>query len=191
MSTDRHDSGGMAALTLHPDRLLPADPTTRAIARELYAGVSGAPILSPHGHVEASLLLEDEPFRDPASLLITPDHYVKRLLHANGVGLERLGVGLDEPTEDESRAIWRTLCSHWPLFRTRVERRLPALSSFRGQRPAHETRWAAVGKRVMSTPISARITWLSQNTSAPICITGIRRYPPVRGMRSGFGMITG
>ena len=107
----------MAALSPHPDRLLPADPTTRAIARGLYDGVRTAPILSPHGHVEASLLLDDEPFRDPASLLITPDHYVKRLLHANGVGLEQLGVGLDEPSEDESRAIWRTLCTHWPLFR--------------------------------------------------------------------------
>jgi glucuronate isomerase len=107
----------MAALTLHPDRLLPVDPTTRAIARELYDGVRAASILSPHGHVEASLLLDDEPFRDPASLLITPDHYVKRLLHANGIGLEQLGVGLDEPTEDENRAIWRTLCTHWPLFR--------------------------------------------------------------------------
>jgi glucuronate isomerase len=107
----------MAALSLHPDRLLPADPTTRGIARELYAAVRAAPILSPHGHVEASLLLEDEPFHDPTSLLITPDHYVKRLLHANGIGLELLGVGLDEPTEDESRAIWRTLCTHWPLFR--------------------------------------------------------------------------
>ncbi len=107
----------MPALELHPDRLLPADPTTRAIARELYDGVRTARILSPHGHVEASLLVDDDPFRDPSSLLITPDHYVKRLLHANGIGLEQLGVGLDEPTEDQSRAIWRTLCTHWPLFR--------------------------------------------------------------------------
>ncbi|KQW47268.1 glucuronate isomerase [Nocardioides sp. Root1257] len=107
----------MPALQLHPDRLLPSDPATRVIARQLYDVVRQLPILSPHGHVEASLLLDDEAFRDPASLLITPDHYVKRLLHANGVGLERLGVGVAEPTEDESRAIWRTLCAHWPVFR--------------------------------------------------------------------------
>lgn len=107
----------MPALELHPDRLLPPDPTTRAIARQLYDAVRATPILSPHGHVEASLLLDDRPFRDPASLLITPDHYVKRLLHANGVGLDRLGVGVDDPTEDESRAIWRTLCEHRPVFR--------------------------------------------------------------------------
>ncbi|GAA1781030.1 glucuronate isomerase [Nocardioides hankookensis] len=107
----------MPALELHPDRLLPADPATRAIARQLYDAVRTLPILSPHGHVEASLLLDDQPFRDPASLLVTPDHYVKRLLHANGVGLERLGVGVDEPTADQSREVWRTLCTHWPLFR--------------------------------------------------------------------------
>ena len=29
--------------------------------------------------------------------------------------------------------------------------------------------------------ISARITWVSQNTTAPICSEGVRRYPPVSG----------
>ena len=33
------------------------------------------------------------PFADPTSLLITPDHYVNRLLHAHGVQLADLGVG--------------------------------------------------------------------------------------------------
>ena len=37
----------------------------------------------------------------------------------------------------------------------RVERRLPALSSFLGHRPAQETRCAAVANRLMSLPISA------------------------------------
>jgi glucuronate isomerase len=32
-------------------------------------------------------------FGDPTSLLISPDHYVTRLLHAHGVALERLGAG--------------------------------------------------------------------------------------------------
>jgi hypothetical protein len=40
----------------------------------------------------------------------------------------------------------------------RVERRLPALSSFRGHKPTHEMKCAAVGKRFMSVPISATIT---------------------------------
>jgi hypothetical protein len=44
------------------------------------------------------------------------------------------------------------------LLRIRVERRLPALSSFLGHRPAQEIRCPAVGKRLMSRPISARMT---------------------------------
>ena len=40
-------------------------------------------------------------------------------------------------------------------FRIRVDRRLPALSSFLGQRPAQEMRWVALAKRLMSLPISA------------------------------------
>ncbi len=37
-------------LTMNPDRLLPAEPATRAIARRLYAAVKDLPIVSPHGH---------------------------------------------------------------------------------------------------------------------------------------------
>lgn len=103
-------------LSPHPDRLLPVDAGTRAVARRLYDAVRDLPILSPHGHVEARMLLDDEPFRDPASLLITPDHYVKRLLHASGLSLDELGVGgdLDEPS---AREVWRHLCTHWHVFR--------------------------------------------------------------------------
>ena len=50
-----------APLVLSPDRLLPADPGTRAVARRLYDAVRGLPILSPHGHVDARLLVEDAP----------------------------------------------------------------------------------------------------------------------------------
>jgi len=94
----------------HPDRLFPADPATRAVASELYDQVQAAPILSPHGHVDARILAANEPFGDPASLLVTPDHYVTRLLHANGVPLERLLP----PTDP--REIWREFASHWHLF---------------------------------------------------------------------------
>jgi glucuronate isomerase len=94
----------------HPDRLFPADPATRDVARRLYAEVATAPILSPHGHVDARMLLDNEPFSDPAALLITPDHYVTRLLHANGVSLDRLRP----PTPP--REIWNELFSRWHLF---------------------------------------------------------------------------
>lgn len=105
------------ALRLHPDRLLPPEPGVRAIARRLYEVVRDLPILSPHGHVDPRLLLDDEPFADPASLLVTPDHYVTRLLHASGVPLDALGVGRGQLAEAEAREVWRLLCSHWDVYR--------------------------------------------------------------------------
>ena len=46
------------------------------------------PIISPHGHVPPEWIAEDIPFTDPTALLLSPDHYVFRLLHAHGVPLE-------------------------------------------------------------------------------------------------------
>ena len=89
----------------------------RGIARRLYEAVRDLPVISPHGHVDPQLLLDDEPFRDPATLLVTPDHYVTRLLHAAGVGLDALGVGPGPLSEDAARAAWRLLCERWDLFR--------------------------------------------------------------------------
>jgi glucuronate isomerase len=99
-------------MSVHPDRLLPADPQVRAVARRLYDAVGALPILSPHGHVDARLLLDDEPFTDPSSLLVTPDHYVTRLLHASGVPLDDLRIG-----PRSGRQVWRTLAEHWSAFR--------------------------------------------------------------------------
>ena len=114
-------SEGAAASTgaLHPDRLFPADPGTRAIARRLYAEVRTLPIISPHGHTDPRWFATDEPFSDPASLLLTPDHYITRMLYSQGLALEALGVpardaGVAEP---EPRVIWRTFAAHYPLFR--------------------------------------------------------------------------
>jgi glucuronate isomerase len=97
----------------HPDRLLPADPGTRAVARELLADVENLPIISPHGHVSATVIADDLPFPDPTSLLVTPDHYVTRLLHAAGVPLEELGVGT---AAVDTRDAWRLFADAWPLF---------------------------------------------------------------------------
>jgi glucuronate isomerase len=107
----------MAALTLHPDRLLPAEPGVREIARRLYEAVRQRPIVSPHGHVDPQLLLNDTPFADPTSLFIQPDHYVTRLLHAGGISLDRLGVGEGPLPEDRARQAWRLLCENWGLLR--------------------------------------------------------------------------
>jgi glucuronate isomerase len=104
-------------LTVHPDRLLPVDPSVRDIARRLYKTVRDLPIISPHGHVDPRILLDDVPFQDPAQLFVTPDHYVTRLLHASGVPLEALGVGQGPLTETGAREAWRLLCSHWNIYR--------------------------------------------------------------------------
>ena len=106
-------------LRLHPDRLLPPEPGVRAIARRLYEATSELPVISPHGHVDPRLLLDDEPFGDPATLFVTPDHYVTRLLHASGVGLDALGVGQGVLDEAASREVWRALCSQWDVFQLR------------------------------------------------------------------------
>jgi glucuronate isomerase len=104
-------------LTIHPDRLLPVDRSVRDIARRLYKTVRDLPIISPHGHVDPRILLDDVPFQDPAQLFVTPDHYVTRLLHASGVPLEALGVGQGPLTEVAAREAWRLLCSHWHIYR--------------------------------------------------------------------------
>lgn len=105
-------------LELDPDRLFPVDPSTREVARALYAEVADLPILSPHGHIDPSILLNDVPFSDPAELLIRYDHYVTRLMHAAGVQLSELGIpdrGSNAPTASPREA-WRTFCEHWHLY---------------------------------------------------------------------------
>ncbi|WP_426989504.1 glucuronate isomerase [Pseudarthrobacter sp. Y6] len=100
-------------IAANPDRLLPADPGMRRVARSLYSLVESLPIISPHGHVDAAVIEQNLPFPDPAALLVTPDHYVTRLIHAGGVPMDQLGLG-NAPVD--SRRIWRNFCAAWPLF---------------------------------------------------------------------------
>ncbi|KAA9089111.1 glucuronate isomerase [Microbacterium radiodurans] len=106
-------SSPVATTVLHPDRLLPADDATRAIARDLYDSVADAPIISPHGHVSPDLLREDRPFADPAELFIVHDHYVTRILRSAGVDLADLGAG---GGPYDPREVWRAFASRWELF---------------------------------------------------------------------------
>ena len=104
-------------LTLHDDRLFPADPGTREVARRIYATTRELPIISPHGHVPPRWLAHDEHFGNPTKLLLTPDHYINRVLHANGVELSDLGVGRgDQMSEADNRKAFRLLCEHWSDF---------------------------------------------------------------------------
>ena len=106
---------------LHEDRYFDPDATIRRHARALYEETRALPIISPHGHVDPAILAGNTPFADPASLLITADHYVLRMLFSRGVPLEALGVtpldGAPPPAETDPRKIWQTFAAHWHLFR--------------------------------------------------------------------------
>ncbi len=106
-------------LQLHPDRLFPADPATRDVARRLYATVRDLPIVSPHGHTDPQWFADDAPFANASALFITPDHYVFRMLYSQGVALEDLGIPRKDggAVETDARKIWRTFAAHFHLFR--------------------------------------------------------------------------
>jgi len=104
---------------LHPDRLLPSLPDTRAIARRLYDGIKDLPIVSPHGHTDPRWYAENEAFPDPSTLFVVPDHYIFRMLYSQGVDLLDLGVSAKDGSvpERDSRTIWHRFAAHYHLFR--------------------------------------------------------------------------
>ena len=105
-------------LSLHPDRLLPADPNVRAIARALYAEVAELPIISPHGHTDPAWFATNDNWRNPTELLLGPDHYLFRMLYSQGVPLDRLGVpSRSGPSPADPREAWQLFASHFHLFR--------------------------------------------------------------------------
>jgi glucuronate isomerase len=109
-------------LPMHEGRLLPPEPAQRAVAQRLYAAVKELPIVSPHGHTDPSWFADNAPFTDPVALLLTPDHYIFRMLYSAGVPLERLGIAPSDPRgkpapETDPRAAWRLFAEHWHLFR--------------------------------------------------------------------------
>jgi len=100
---------------LHEDRLFPAEPETRGIARRLYASIRELPIVSPHGHTQASWFTHNQPFPNPAKLFVQPDHYVYRMLYSQGVSLDDLEIGVAEMKDP--RRVWRIFAEHYSLFR--------------------------------------------------------------------------
>lgn len=106
-------------LVLDDDRLFPPDPERRAVARRLFAEIRSLPIVSPHGHTDPAWFAGNAAFPDPARLLITPDHYLFRMLYSQGVALEDLGVPRRDggPVETDPRKIWRRFAAHYHLFR--------------------------------------------------------------------------
>ena len=102
----------------HPDRLLPADPGVRAVARRLYDAVRDLPIISPHGHVDPRAAArrravprpgvaagDARPLRHPAAARRRACRWPRS---ASAAAADR----------GASRAqVWRLLCAHWHVFR--------------------------------------------------------------------------
>ncbi len=104
---------------LDENRLFSPDPVLRGLSRTLYDSVRDLPIISPHGHTDPQWFAENAAFPDPARLFVTPDHYVFRMLHSQGVPLEAMGVPRADggDTEQDPRTIWRLFASGYHLFR--------------------------------------------------------------------------
>ena len=104
---------------LDENRLFPVDSGVRKLARSLYEGVRDLPIISPHGHTDPRWFAENAAFPDPAQLFVTPDHYIFRMLHSQGIPLERLGVPRSDggATEQDPHKIWRLFAENYHLFR--------------------------------------------------------------------------
>ncbi|QKR98340.1 glucuronate isomerase [Sphingomonas sp. CL5.1] len=107
----------MASLMVHPDRLFPADNSTRSIAKRLYAEVGCLPIISPHGHTDPAWFASDQAWNNATDLLLAPDHYLYRMLYSHGIRLDSLCV----PTRDgvpatDPRDAWRIFAQHQHLF---------------------------------------------------------------------------
>lgn len=107
------------SIDLHEDRYFSSNPEQRAIARSLYERVKDLPIISPHGHVDPVLFIENKPFPDPTQLLVIPDHYLFRMLYSQGVPLAKLGIPRADggETETDHRKIWQIVADHFYLFR--------------------------------------------------------------------------
>lgn len=108
----------MSVRTLSPDRFFDPDPSVRRVARSLFEQTSALPLICPHGHVDPALLSENSAFPEPTALLITPDHYIFRMLYSQGVSMESLGIPTRDGAEVERdpRRIWQRFADHAHLF---------------------------------------------------------------------------
>ena len=103
------------SMLIHPDRLLPADPSTRKIARTLYESVRILPIVRPHGHTQAKWFAATSRFGS-GQLFVQPDHYILRMLYSQGVSLNDFGIGSTSGIDDP-RKVWHFFARHYSFFR--------------------------------------------------------------------------
>ncbi|MCL4264691.1 MAG: glucuronate isomerase [Anaerolineae bacterium] len=101
-------------------RYFSPDPAQRTMALELYRPVADLPLVCPHGHVDPRLFADPNyRFGSPAELLLIPDHYIFRMLYAQGVSMADLSVPRQDggATETDHRRAWQRFADHFYLFR--------------------------------------------------------------------------
>jgi glucuronate isomerase len=108
----------MSPFELHPDRFFDSDTVIRAYAREIFDNIKSLPIISPHGHVDPGIFVDNKPFENPSQLFITPDHYLFRMLYSQGIPMEALGIPSINGTkvEKDPRKIWKLFADNYYLF---------------------------------------------------------------------------
>ena len=108
----------MKEFNLSEDRFFDSDPVVRKAAREIFEETKSLPIVSPHGHVDPKIFVDNKPFPNPTELFLTPDHYVFRMLYSQGISLE----DLDVPQKDgkrlgkDPRKVWQIFAENYYLF---------------------------------------------------------------------------
>ncbi len=105
---------------LSPNRYFSPDPAQQKIALALYQTVADLPLVCPHGHVDPRLFANpDFQFGSPAELLLIPDHYVFRMLYAQGIRMEDLAVPRQDGgvVETDHRQAWQLFADNFYLFR--------------------------------------------------------------------------
>lgn len=108
----------MSKYILNEDRFFDSDPSIRKPARELYNEIKDFPIVSPHGHVEPKIFVENSKFLNPTELFISLDHYVYRMLYSQGIMLEELDIPQKEGVRVgiDPKKIWQIFAENYYLF---------------------------------------------------------------------------
>lgn len=104
------------AQSLDSNRLLVSANQDSELALELYREIRELPIISPHGHVDPSLFVRNQKFESPTDLFIYHDHYITRLLHADGVAMVELLKPAADSNLSHAKNAWQKFFERWAMF---------------------------------------------------------------------------
>jgi len=83
--------------------------------QSLYDDIRNLPIVSPHGHCDPAWFAHDTPWENATDLILTPDHYLYRMLYSQGVSMTDMGIGVPKDQKDP-RKIWQLFAAKYHLF---------------------------------------------------------------------------